>query len=135
MAKRRSKVGGKLIPHVYLYTKDHAWILVQNDGTVRVGVTEFPLRELGDIKNVELPQGGEEITRNVIIGAIEGERGVFDLVAPLSGTVVAVNSHLLTDPSSLGYMAFQEFLFDLAPSKWDEESKDLISAAEYETLI
>ena len=123
-----------MIPQIYQYTRDHFWLLVQNDGTVRAGVTDRPIQPLGKIQAVELPNEGEAITKNVVIGAIEGELGTFDLVAPLSGVIIQVNSRLLADPSTLEYLAFQEFLFDLQPVAFDDESKELLNTDEYEAL-
>ncbi len=121
-----------LIPQIYQYSRDHLWILVQNDGTVRIGVVDTPIQQLGKIQSVELPSEGEVIAKNVVIGSIAGELGSFDLVAPLSGVVTQVNSRLFSDPSSLEYMAFQEFLFDLQPTSYDDEAKELLSADEYQ---
>lgn len=41
-----------------LYSEDHEWAAKAESGTIRVGITDFAQRELGDIVFVELPQVG-----------------------------------------------------------------------------
>ena len=43
------------IPEALLYTKDHEWIQLHQDGTATVGITDYAQESLGDITFVEFP--------------------------------------------------------------------------------
>ncbi|MEI8355172.1 MAG: glycine cleavage system protein H, partial [Deltaproteobacteria bacterium] len=53
-----------------LYTREHEWIKI--DGTTGViGLTEYAVRQLGDITFVELPEVGREVRQFQILSSIE----------------------------------------------------------------
>ena len=85
------------IPDDCRYAESHEWIRRQN-GTVRVGITDFAQDELGDVVFVELPDEGESIERKYDFGVIESIKAVSDIYAPVSGTVSAVNDSLVDEP-------------------------------------
>ncbi|MGH8605169.1 MAG: glycine cleavage system protein H, partial [Gammaproteobacteria bacterium] len=47
------------IPEELKYTRSHEWVQVQDDGSVRVGITDYAQQELGDMVYVELPEVGK----------------------------------------------------------------------------
>jgi len=74
------------VPDDRRYLDSHEWVH-QQDGTVRIGISDFAQDELGDIVFVELPAEGDEITRDADFGVVESIKAVSDLYAPVSGTV------------------------------------------------
>ncbi|WP_241698309.1 glycine cleavage system protein H [Flaviflexus huanghaiensis] len=69
------------------------------EGTpARVGITSFAATSLDEAVYVELPEVGSTVTAGVACGEIESVKSVSDLVAPASGTVVAVNEAVIDDP-------------------------------------
>lgn len=48
------------LPKDLRYSKEHEWVK-DEDGKVRIGITEFAQDELGDIVFVELPEVGDEL--------------------------------------------------------------------------
>jgi len=80
-----------------LYTADHEWI--GSDGTV--GITEYAQDALGDVVFVELPEVGRELKAGEAFGVVESVKSVSDLYSPVDGTVAAVNSGLVDNPSWL----------------------------------
>ena len=42
------------------YTEDHEWVQVLDDNTVRIGITDYAVEQLGDIVYVEVPEMDEE---------------------------------------------------------------------------
>ena len=80
-----------------LYTREHEWIKI--DGTTGViGLTEYAVRQLGDITFVELPEVGREVRQFQILSSIESVKAASDIYAPLSGRVTTVNEALDTHP-------------------------------------
>ena len=71
----------------------HVWVSVE-DAHVYLGLTNFIQAELGKMISVELPELGDKIERGEVFAELESVSTVHELVSPVSGTVLAVNSHL-----------------------------------------
>jgi glycine cleavage system H protein len=87
------------IPADLRYTAEHEWVRRAGDGTVRVGITDFAQSALGDVVYVQLPDIGAQVNAGETFGEVESTKSVSDLYAPISATVVAVNSALEADPA------------------------------------
>jgi len=85
------------IPDDCRYLESHEWARTE-DGTVRVGISDFAQDELGDVVFVELPGEGEAFGREDDFGVVESIKAVSDIYAPVAGTVTAVNEALLDEP-------------------------------------
>lgn len=81
------------IPEHLLYSESHEWLLLESD-IATIGITDFAQTELGDIVFAELPEMGEHVERGETFGTIEAVKTVADLIAPVSGEVLAINDHL-----------------------------------------
>ena len=96
------------------YTKDHEWI--QIDGKkARFGMADYAQHEMGDLVYVEVPAVGTHISIDEEIGAMESVKSVEPIYAPVSGTIVEVNTELEDapdtvnkDPYGNGWMAVIE---------------------------
>lgn len=86
------------IPADLRYTAEHEWVRRTGDDTVRVGITDFAQSSLGDVVYVQLPEVGAEVTAGESFGEVESTKSVSDLYAPLTATVVAVNTDLDGNP-------------------------------------
>jgi glycine cleavage system H protein len=121
-------------PEDLRYTVEHEWVRSPGtaEGSVRIGITDYAQRELGDIVFASLPQVGEEVTAGEPCGELESTKSVSDLYAPVSGTVVARNDALEaapeavnTDPYGAGWM------IEIRPA--DDAALDrLLDAAAYQ---
>ena len=76
------------------YTTDHEWVKVLDDGTARVGITDFAQSELGDIVFVETKPVGTALKQHEVFGTVEAVKTVADLLAPIDGKITAVNEAL-----------------------------------------
>jgi glycine cleavage system H protein len=85
------------VPEDLHYSNDDEWVREEDDHAV-IGVTDYAQDQLGDIVFVELPEVGSEVVKGNAFGVIESVKAVSDLVAPISGTVVAVNDQLEDRP-------------------------------------
>ncbi|MDP3276670.1 MAG: glycine cleavage system protein GcvH [Deltaproteobacteria bacterium] len=85
-------------PSDLLYTKDHEWARVDGN-KVRVGITQHAVDQLGDITLVNFDlKVGSTLTEGAAFGTVESVKAVSDLFAPLSGTIVEINSALDASP-------------------------------------
>lgn len=79
------------------YSADHEWISA--DSPARVGISAVAADALGEIVFIELPEVGSQIEAGEPCGELESTKSVSDLVAPVTGTVVAVNEAAVDEPS------------------------------------
>ena len=79
------------------YTEEHEWLLPEGDLIV-VGITAHAAEQLGDVVYVELPEPGTEVSRDDEIVVIESVKAASDILAPLDGEIVEVNSAITENP-------------------------------------
>ena len=122
------------VPDDLRYMESHEWTST-DDGTVRIGITDFAQDELGDVVFVELPGEGDEVTKDEEFGVIESIKAVSDLYSPVSGTVAAVNETLFDQPELVNDDPFGVgWMLEVEPS--DREAfDDLLSPEEYREQI
>ncbi|MBI2973928.1 MAG: glycine cleavage system protein GcvH [Armatimonadetes bacterium] len=99
-----------MYPQDLRYSTEHEWAKVEG-GKIRVGITKFAADKLTDVVFVELPEVGAKVKFMQPFGVVESVKAVSDLYAPVTGTVVEVNTKLVdtpevvnTDPHGRGWM-------------------------------
>jgi len=80
------------------YTKEHEWLRVEGDLVV-VGITEHAATQLGDVVFVELPETETMVAEGDEVCVIESVKAASDILAPIDGEIVAVNTKLVDNPS------------------------------------
>jgi glycine cleavage system H protein len=121
-------------PEQYRYTKEHEWISVEGS-TGTIGITDHAQHELGDIVFVDLPKAGTALTKGESLGSVESVKAVSDIYAPVSGEVIAANEKLSASPELLNSDPFAEGWLVKVKLSSPDETKDLLSAADYQTYI
>lgn len=122
------------IPENLLYTKDQEWARIEKD-TACIGITDFAQGELGDIVFVEMPKSGQEVAQAKSCVSIEAVKAVSDLYAPLSGTVVETNPELEANPQLINQDPYGKGWILRIRMSDAGETKNLLSAADYQKLI
>jgi glycine cleavage system H protein len=122
------------VPDDCRYLETHEWARKQ-DGTVRVGISDFAQDELGDVVFVELPQEGEEVDHDGEFGVIESIKAVSDLYAPVSGTVSDANDRLVDEPELVNEDPFGDGWMIELEDVDESELEDLLSPEEYRDQI
>ncbi|WP_276272486.1 glycine cleavage system protein GcvH [Haloarcula litorea] len=122
------------VPDDCRYLESHEWVRV-DDGTARVGITDFAQDELGDVVFVELPDEGEELTAGEEFGVVESIKAVSDVYAPVSGTVAAINERLFDEPELLNEAPFADGWMLEVELADEGELDDLLSPDEYRDQI
>ncbi len=82
------------------YSEHHDWAYV-GDTAARFGVTWYAQDLLGEIVYFDAPSLGATVTRGEPYSELESVKAVSDVIAPLSGDIVAVNEGLASDPSAV----------------------------------
>lgn len=122
------------LPKDLFYTEEHEWIK-QEDGKVRIGITDFAQDELGDIVFVELPEVGDELEADEPFGSVESVKTVSELYAPISGKVVEINEELEDSPEFVNESPYDKaWMVVMEPEKASDVNQ-LLSAEQYEEAI
>lgn len=123
------------VPKDLLYSKDHEWVKKEADGKVRVGITEFAQKELGDIVFVELPESGEQLNAGDSFGSVESVKTVSELYAPVSGQVAETNDSLEDSPELVNESPYEKAWMVELESVESADFDQLLDAEAYEKLI
>ena len=83
------------------YTRDHEWILMEDDEIGVVGITDYAQDQLGELVFVELPEVDKEFGSGSDAVVIESVKAAGEVKAPVSGTVVEVNEALVDEPEKV----------------------------------
>ncbi len=85
------------IPANLKYTQDDEWVSVDGD-VATIGITDYAQDALADLVYFELPDVGDTLTAGEEFGVVESVKAASDLISPISGEVVEVNSALEDTP-------------------------------------
>jgi glycine cleavage system H protein len=121
-------------PEELRYSSEHEWVRVDGTRAV-VGITDYAQDALGDVVYVQLPDVGVNVIANASIAEIESTKSVSEVYAPVTGTVVEVNSSLDDAPEQLNadpYGGGWIFVVELAEP---EQVDALMDAAAYRALV
>ncbi|WP_020159370.1 MULTISPECIES: glycine cleavage system protein GcvH [Methylobacter] len=99
------------LPENLKYAKTHEWALLEDDNTVRVGITDFAQQELGDLVYIELPEPGRKVAAGEQCAVVESVKTASDLFSPVAGEIVAVNTALTDEPEQVNDNAYQAWIF------------------------
>lgn len=121
------------IPDDLLYSEDHEWIR-EADGLVRIGITDFAQDALGDVVFVTTPEVGASVVAGEPMGELESTKSVADVVAPVSGSVEAINERLDGEPELVNADPYGEGWIALVRPGSDAWREGLLDAAAYRAL-
>ena len=123
------------IPANLRYTQSHEWIGIEDDGSVRIGITDNAQAQLGDLVFVELPEVGAHFDTGDACAVVESVKAASDIYAPLSGEVLAVNDVLVDEPELINSDAYGDgWLFTLRLDDGADPGA-LMEADDYEELL
>jgi glycine cleavage system H protein len=123
------------VPKDRRYSKEHEWALMESDGAVRVGISEFAEHELGDVVYIELPAVGAQVQQAKQMGEIESVKAVSELYSPVSGEVVEVNPEAVKSPELVNTDPYGKGWLVRVKVSDPAELDSLMEAAKYEEMI
>jgi glycine cleavage system H protein len=118
-----------------LYSKEHEWVLQLDGNRVRIGISDYAQKQLGDIVFVENPQVDDEVTADESMGTIESVKAVSEIYSPVSGTIVRINEELDDSPETINEYPFGKgWLVEVEMSS-PEELESLLNEDDYLAFI
>src|SRR5579863_3219925 len=82
------------------YHEEHDWARLEGDEAV-LGITWFAADALGELVHFEPPDVGSSVSKDQSYGEVESVKAVSDVIAPLSGEVLEVNSTVVDAPETV----------------------------------
>ncbi|MFV1974329.1 MAG: glycine cleavage system protein H, partial [Candidatus Scalindua sp.] len=116
------------------YTPEHNWVELKRK-VVTVGITDYLTGELGDLIDLCLPKVTEDVIYGLSYGEIESINTLHDLIAPLSGEIVKVNSDLATSLKVLQKDPYGDGWFIKVRLAETDNLDSLMDEDEYEEYI
>lgn len=84
-------VAGFKIPQGYYLHHGHAWVKLEEENTVRIGLDDFAARTFGPFSRIDTPLLGQEVTREQPgITLTRGDRTA-RVLSPVTGVITATN--------------------------------------------
>jgi len=109
------------------FHQHHCWVKVESPEDVRIGIDAILAKLLSRIKTVVLPQAGEPVSQGQCFAHIIQERHILPLVAPLSGSVLAINQRLAKSPHLLAGSPWEDgWLVLIRPANLEHDLRTLM---------
>ncbi|MBI4265053.1 MAG: glycine cleavage system protein GcvH [Acidobacteria bacterium] len=115
------------------YTKDHEWIRISGD-TAEIGITDYAQEQLGDVVYVDLPDVGASVKAGTAFGTIESVKAVSELFAPMTGSVIEVNSRLKDHPEVVNSDPHSAWMIKVRLANAGDTGS-LLDSAQYQALL
>ena len=116
------------------YHQEHDWARIEGDEAT-FGITWYAQDTLGEVVFFTPPALGATLTKNEHYTEVESVKAVSDVVAPLSGEVIAVNSDLSDNPQTINEDPYGDGWLVRVKLSDPSEADSLMDAATYETTL
>jgi glycine cleavage system H protein len=87
-------------PEDLKYHREHDWARIEGDEAV-LGITWYAQDALGELVHFEAPEVGSSTAKDEPYGEVESVKAVSDVIAPLSGEILEVNSVVVDAPETV----------------------------------
>jgi glycine cleavage system H protein len=121
-------------PEDLRYHPEHDWARVEGD-LATLGITWYAQDQLGEIVHYEPPEEGSPLAKDESYGEVESVKAVSDIVSPLSGEVVEVNTKVVEEPETVNEDPYGEGWLVRVRLTDVAEVDELLDAAAYRKLL
>ena len=122
-------------PELYYESQTRLWVRVEGD-MAAIGLSALALETFGDIAYISTSKADKHVERGQVIGSIEAAKMVDDLIAPISGEIIAFNEEVQRNPGFINDDPYgRGWLVKVKPSAWECDSAALIHGAALQPWI
>ena len=123
-----------MIPRGLKFTKTHEWI--HRDGDVMtIGISEYAVKQLGDIVHIELPSAGTAVKREGPFGVIESVKAAVEIYSPVDGEVVQANDEITSNLELLSQDPYGQGWMVKIKASDPQQLDNSLTASDYEEFI
>jgi glycine cleavage system H protein len=116
------------------YHPDHDWARVDGEQAT-LGITWYAQDQLGEVVFFDVPKVGAEVRKDEPYAEVESVKAVSDVIAPVSGEIVAVNGTLSDKPETINEDPYGEGWLVKVKLSDPSEAESLLDAAAYEASL
>jgi glycine cleavage system H protein len=129
-------IGEYNFPDELYYHKDHAWVKIEPDNTVRVGMNDFYQKSAGDTTYIDLPFEGDSVAQGETCGKIQSAKWVGKFVSPISGEITKVNTELEDDCTLINKSPYEKgWIMSVKPSNLQADLAHLYHGKQVEPWV
>jgi glycine cleavage system H protein len=121
-------------PDELLYHPEHDWARIEGDHAT-FGITWYAQDSLGEVVFFELPEVGAQVSKDESYTEVESVKAVSDVIAPLSGEIVAVNELLREKPETINEDPYGEGWLVKVKLSDSAQADSLMDARSYEAQL
>ncbi len=121
-------------PEDLKYHPEHDWARIDGEQAT-LGITWYAQDALGEVVFYEAPEVGAEIAKDAPYAEVESVKAVSDVIAPLSGEVVAVNEDLADSPEQINEDPYGEGWLVKLKLADPSEAEALLDVGAYRELL
>jgi glycine cleavage system H protein len=121
-------------PEDLLYHPEHDWAKIDDD-VATFGITWFAQDALGEVVFFDPPAVGTSITGGDSYAEVESVKAVSDVIAPMSGEIVEVNTTLADTPEKINDDPYGEGWMVKVKLSDPSQKESLLDAATYTSQL
>ena len=116
------------------YHPEHDWARIEGDEAT-FGVTWYAQDSLGEIVFFDPPEVGSTVSKDQPYAEVESVKAVSDVIAPLSGEIVEVNTALGDKPEAINDDPYGDGWMVKVKLSDPSEADQLLDGATYKDLL
>jgi glycine cleavage system H protein len=124
----------EVYPEELHYHEEHDWVRIEG-AEATFGITWYAQDSLGEVVFYEGPEVGASVQKDSSYAEVESVKAVSDVIAPMSGEIVAINDALEDKPELINSDPYGEGWLIKVKLTSPEEFQQLLGAAEYRKLL
>ncbi len=120
-------------PKDVYYHKGHAWAKLDEGNEIKIGLDDFTQQVMGEIEGIDVPSVGSQLKQGEVAWKIRQGNRKLSQLAPLGGTVVAINEKVLKDPSLVNLSPYDRgWILKIKPKAFSEELPELMDSFQFQ---
>jgi glycine cleavage system H protein len=118
-----------------LYSTEHIWVKSISSDMVFLGVTDKLQLLMGTVAEVAISPEGSTLTSGESMGNLYAEKINFDIIAPVSGTIVRLNDDIKSNPAIINYIPYGRGWMLIVRLSKPDELQELLTPEGYADLV
>ncbi len=107
-----------------------------SENVARIGISDYMQESLTDIGFFEPPEPGIRVEQFGECGTVESAKAIFEILSPVSGTVVAVNSAAVENPGLINQDPYGAgWLVEIQLSNYEQDRELLLEGFAYAETV
>ncbi|MBN1339879.1 MAG: glycine cleavage system protein H [Bacteroidales bacterium] len=117
------------IPQGIFYSKTHTWAFMEKSGAAKIGLDDFLLQVVGNVRISSLKTNGEHLKKGDLLAEIDQNGKRLKVLSPLSGEIISTNKLVLESPGLLNQDPYDRgWLYAIKPADWKAETASFLMA-------